>query len=191
MPDYTQPCSSIGSHLCRFNEACIVDPDCDVLPDTCSFACSPPLANSHLTGNTCVVGYTPCVCIKSVCTQEGGSEWCTISGDCEYDCDPGFVWNGVACVPVAPAAQPIMDGFYFLSLLMRHPIKTLRTRLGIFPKRKLTAKKLGGGCVPCVKKFQDKYEAHGFNEDKAKKMAIKLYDRVQKRLMHEAHASKH
>lgn len=89
-PNYTQPCTIGGVGVCYFDgEAC------DVLSNNCTCSCPAALPNSHKVSDCSGVPTVKCTFHHPYgCTPS-----CTCpSGTCGYDCDTGYVWNGVSCV---------------------------------------------------------------------------------------------
>jgi len=107
-PDYTQPCQATGDFLCAF-VICFSDADCPVTSSWCDVACPAPLPNSHLVSHTCIPVVPGCYCLfpDQVCIPRGP---CGVTGLCSYDCDPGYVWNGEACVPVPAVGYQYSNG---------------------------------------------------------------------------------
>lgn len=100
-PDYTQVCNACtlgGDTSCNMEYDCSVVTTCRL--HTCTVptpACPTALPNSTYISNTCV-------CTKSGCRCAGtcsGAATCAKTGACNYNCDPGYTWNGVACVVAA------------------------------------------------------------------------------------------
>jgi len=62
--------------------------------------CPAPLPNSFLTGDTCFCKVAGVLCLE--CDPDGtcvDSTGCTDTGNCTYECDLGWAWDGTACVP--------------------------------------------------------------------------------------------
>jgi len=128
-PDYTQACT-VGT--CTITKACLAKGSLCGLPEDCilngcaspgTCGCPAPLANSsQVSGCTqsCIGGSGNCGgCVSNKCT----SPVCTLpnctTGTCGYNCSPGFVWNGLACVPIAAAVQPQGDGLVWIGMLKK------------------------------------------------------------------------
>jgi len=110
--DYTQACNACPAGDCSPGENCGVVGDCRYCPPTTCPAPSDP--NSHAESNTCsCVGTGGCLCSSKIC-KASGTLICSLSGICNYHCNTGYTWNGVACVPVAGVAEERFDGYYFL-----------------------------------------------------------------------------
>jgi len=112
-PDYTKPCTVSGAPTCKGAETpCVSGLTCKTNSGTCACGCPAPLPNSsQVSACSAVLNYI-CVCddLEGVCT---GTGICQCVGTCGYNCDLGFIWNGVACVP-AVVAEERFDGYYFL-----------------------------------------------------------------------------
>lgn len=111
LPDYTQPCTQQGLKTVICPDAgiyCTSSTQCRA--QTCTNSCPPPLPNSHYVSDNCtgviVTTCRKCDLIGNFCAGTGR---CSFAGDCSYDCDAGYVWNGSACV-LAPAASAGIGG---------------------------------------------------------------------------------
>jgi len=118
-PDYTQNCVSSGTCSCRTaGFFCLNDDQCRIA-GTCACACPAPLPNSSLVNNLCTVTRThTCTCdvTYNLCDPPGTCTCgCTPPAGCQYNCDPGYAWNGVACV-LAPARRMLGDSFYWIQI---------------------------------------------------------------------------
>lgn len=109
-PDYTQPCGC--DCICK-DISCTASAQCNTgagTEKTCTCP-RPSVAHSHYVGNDCVVSTwsKTCKCdlVNEVCY---GDCTCTCTGNCYYDCDPGYVWNGSECVPAPTAKIAYTDG---------------------------------------------------------------------------------
>lgn len=109
--DYTQICNACPAGNCSVGYSCYTVADCrDCPPTTCPAPSDP---NSHAESNTCnCTGSSGCLCYLNIC--KATAMICTLSGICNYHCNGGFVWNGVACVPIAGAVEERFDGYFFL-----------------------------------------------------------------------------
>jgi len=121
-PDYTKLC--IGTQGTRH---CVDDPydPCSDGGDSCvssctggTCACQDPLANSHQVSSNCAqVFFGTCYCRHigelAFCTSTGT---CQCSNYCGYDCDDGYTWNGVACVPTAVPQLCHGDGLIWTTM---------------------------------------------------------------------------
>lgn len=96
--DYTQSCTKTGSPNCKApGTACSGGNPCIIDIGTCACGCPSPLLNSHQVSNCSAVASFSCPCRAVILVCLAGS--CTgCAGTCGYDCDVGYVWNGVACV---------------------------------------------------------------------------------------------
>jgi len=95
-PDYTQPCNACPAGNCATGESCLTAESCRTCPQP---SCPSPLPHSHLITNTCACAmYSGCLCSSKACKGTPGT--CSYSsGTCSYNCDIGFKWDGVQCVP--------------------------------------------------------------------------------------------
>ena len=93
--DYQENCEVGGSCSCG-SGWCSSDSDC-VYDDFCYAYCPSSEANSHLVSSSCSVSWSGCSCSWwwSGCS---GSCSCVASGQCEYECDSGYTWDGSQCV---------------------------------------------------------------------------------------------
>jgi hypothetical protein len=101
---YTQDClGDCGTASCSSkNKAC---PElCTKGVGACSIpiplSCPDPLPYSHFVSQNC-----SCVAMKTGCLEcdpDGTCvdyTFCNKTGICNYECDPGYTWDGTACVP--------------------------------------------------------------------------------------------
>lgn len=110
-PDYTQPCNP-----CTRIGDCAPLSECGIAADcreyfTCQRSCPAPLPNSTCTPNTCNCAQNGCSCVHEQCTNVPAPTCGAPAGQCDCNCNPGYVWDGVQCVLSAEARW---DGFYFL-----------------------------------------------------------------------------
>jgi len=93
-PDYTRSCVEKGTCECE-----LIETYCKITEDLCNCACPSPFPHSHQVGNFCDASIVSC----GLPAQDCPCSCVQCSGHCSYDCDVGYVWNGVACVPKARA----------------------------------------------------------------------------------------
>jgi hypothetical protein len=110
---YTKICGACPAGYClTAADPCSTIVDCEICdPPSCP-AADP---HGHLTTNTCTCSMDGgCTCVAHKC---GGSPGTCRNplGSCYYDCDPGYVCVGGACVPAAAARALLMDGLVFIS----------------------------------------------------------------------------
>jgi hypothetical protein len=110
-PDYSQLCVASGSITCQ-NAGCATsypncDQPCNTINITCACSCPSPLPHSHYVSDNCGVTHSSCVCRVSppsncICRFTGSACLCNAggpgTGNCYYNCDSGFIWNGSQCV---------------------------------------------------------------------------------------------
>ena len=103
MVDYQRNCT--GSNTVNKCAVCVAATGVCKATGVCAFNCPAPLAHSTLAANRCAAKTFPCAnagidCIDSSecpeldCAALGAFE----INKCDYNCDAGYVWNGVACV---------------------------------------------------------------------------------------------
>lgn len=105
MPDYNKNCIASGLITCQ-NINCIGSVDCGGICNTvestpCSCSCPAPLANSHYISDNCTPAHQNCFCglLAGACRCRITTSLCNCSGgQCQYECDAGYIWNGSACV---------------------------------------------------------------------------------------------
>ena len=110
--DYTQACVATGSCYCDFDEPCVTNVDCQI--GNCGCTCPAPLPNSHLVSNTCISSMSGCRCTAHGCTFGSCACRCA-TGQCNYDCDSGYVWNPITlqCKLALAAEKIVGDGLVF------------------------------------------------------------------------------
>ena len=97
-PDYTQGCEgNAGFCTCRSNPKIPSAPCLQLIGCAGVCDCPDPLPNSHQVSSAC---FKTCLCsnYSPPCPDAVG---CSCTGDCGYDCDEGFEWDGEACVLLA------------------------------------------------------------------------------------------
>ena len=94
-------CTSAGKGGCDPSDPSLA---CSKSTGDCSIPtplfCPAPLPNSFLTGDTCSCEVARVLCLE--CDPDGtcvDSTFCTDTGNCTYECDLGWAWDGTACVP--------------------------------------------------------------------------------------------
>ena len=118
--DYTQVCNddcAVATGSCGAGLPCTVASDCRK-NFTCTSTCPAALAHSSLTLNACVCGELGCTWVSKKCSGANPSCTVVVSGDCEYTCDPGYTWNGVACAVPTAAVTPQGDGLVWIRVGM-------------------------------------------------------------------------
>lgn len=108
-PDYTQNCAGTCIRMDCWNYAgpCGTTNDCLMSNPNCTMGtcgCPAPVANSSQVLDSCTCQFvgnacTVCSLITNLCTTRYYT--CPCGGICGYNCDAGYFWNGVACIPVA------------------------------------------------------------------------------------------
>lgn len=123
-PDYsmacTGSCGTASGNCPNYLGSCAGSADCRMYTSCPISSCGCPAPsdpNSHQAVNNCYCSntYVCTSCILTICKTKTYSYTCACASTCSYDCNVGFTWNGIQCIPIAVVAlEIIMDGFVFL-----------------------------------------------------------------------------